>query len=89
MKKRPGRTATFGISVDEETRRILKTEADRRYGGNVSALVAAMAREARRRAAFEWILRWSNVPRMTDEERQALREDLSGETARKKKPRAA
>ena len=41
MKKRSGNTATFSISVDLETQRILKKEAARSYHGNVSALVAS------------------------------------------------
>ena len=45
MKKRSGNTATFSISVDLETRSILKKEAARSYDGNVSALVAAIAKE--------------------------------------------
>jgi hypothetical protein len=33
MRRRPGKTATFSISVDAETQRILKQEAKRSYAG--------------------------------------------------------
>jgi len=85
MKARAGKTATFSISVDEETQRILKVEAKRSYGGNVSALVTAIAREAKRQAALDWLLQRSGHAAMTDAERDALLAAIDGEPAPKKR----
>jgi post-segregation antitoxin (ccd killing protein) len=86
MKKRPGKTATFSISVDVETQRILKEEAARSYGGNVSALVAAIAKEAKRQAALDWLLEGTKV---TDEERAAFLSEIDGEKRPRKRRKAA
>lgn len=55
--KRKGATRTFSVSVSSETQRKLKAAANRAYGGNVSALIEAIAREADRQAALERLLR--------------------------------
>jgi post-segregation antitoxin (ccd killing protein) len=89
MKRRPGHTATLSISVDEETKRILKAEAKRSYGGNVSALVAAIAREAKRQAALDWLLQRSGAAPMTVKERDALLAEIDGASAPKKRRRRA
>ena len=81
MSPRPGKTATFSISVDAETRRILKREAKRSYAGNVSALVSAIAREAKRQAALDWLLQRSDTPAMTDAQRAALLAEIDARTA--------
>jgi post-segregation antitoxin (ccd killing protein) len=86
MKKRPGTTATFSISVDVETQRILKKEAARSYGGNVSALVAAIAKEARLQAALDWLLEGTKV---TPEERAAFLDEVDGKGKTRKRRRAA
>ena len=82
MKKRAGKTATFSISVDPETRRILKEEAIRSYGGNVSALVSAIAKEAKRQAALDWLLHGSDI---TERQRSAFLAEVDGKRAPKKK----
>jgi post-segregation antitoxin (ccd killing protein) len=89
MTARSGKTVTFSISVDEETQRILKVEAKRSYGGNVSALVAAIANEAKRQSALVWLLQRSNAPRMTDGERDALLAEIDGEPPVKRRRRRA
>jgi post-segregation antitoxin (ccd killing protein) len=89
MKRRPGTTATFSISVDAETQRILKSEARRSYGGNVSALVTAIAKEAKRQAALDWLLQGSGAPPMTEGERDALLAEIDGKPASKKRGRRA
>jgi post-segregation antitoxin (ccd killing protein) len=85
MSPRPGKTATFSISVDEETQRILRTEAKRSYGGNVSALVSAIAKEAKRQAALDWLLQKAAAAPMTDAERDALLAEIDGKPAPKKR----
>lgn len=85
MKPRAGKTATFSISVDEETQRILRTEAKRSYAGNVSALVAAIAKEAKRQAALDWLLQKAGAATLTDAERDALLAEIDGKPAPKKR----
>ena len=90
MRRRAGKTVTISISVDEETQRLLKAEAKRNYGGNVSALVAAIAREAKRQSALEWLLQRAGTLPMTDEDRAALLAEIDGKPSRKKRrPRVA
>jgi hypothetical protein len=55
--KRKGATRTFSVSVSDETQRKLKAAAKRAYGGNVSALIEAIALEADRQAALDRLLR--------------------------------
>jgi post-segregation antitoxin (ccd killing protein) len=82
---RSGKTATFSISVDPETQRILKLEARRNYGGNVSALVTAIAKEAKRQSALDWLLQRSGVAPMTNAERARLLAEIDGKRAPKKR----
>jgi hypothetical protein len=89
MKARTGNTATLSISVDAETQRILKAEAKRNYGGNVSALVAAVAKEAKRQGALDWLLQRSGTPPMTEIERTELLAEIDGKPAPKKRRRRA
>ena len=89
MKGRSGKTAILSISVDEETQRILKAEAKRSYGGNVSALVAAIAREAKRQSALDWLLQRSGMASMSEAERGDLLAEIDGKPAPKKRRRRA
>jgi len=89
MARRSGKTATFSISVDKETQRILKTEAKRSYGGNVSALVSAIAKEAKRQSALDWLLQRADIPSMTTDERDALLAEIDGAPPKKRRRRAA
>lgn len=85
MNRRSGKTSTVSISVDAETQAILKAEAKRGYGGNVSALVAAIAREAKRQGALEWLLAAASAPRITDPERAALLAEIDGKRPSKRR----
>ena len=55
--KRKGSTKTFSVSVSSETQQKLKAAAERSFGGNVSALIEAIALEADRHAALDRLLR--------------------------------
>jgi uncharacterized protein YbjQ (UPF0145 family) len=55
--KRKGATRTISVSVSRETQRKLKSAGNRSYGGNVSALLEAIAVEADRQAAIDRLLR--------------------------------
>ena len=85
MTARAGKTATFSVSVDAETQRILKAEAKRSYGGNVSALVSAIAKEAKRQSALDWLLQRSGAAPMTDAERDSLLAEIDGKPTRRKR----
>lgn len=87
MPRRPGNTSTFSISVDDETRKILRQEAKRSYGGNVSALVAAIAKEVKRKNAFDYLL--AGIAPMAAADRHALLDEIDGKRLPKKKRRAA
>lgn len=78
MKRRAGKTTTFSISVDSETQRLLKSEAKRIYGGNVSALVSAIAKEAKRQASLEWLIQGSGKSPMTEAEKKKLLSEIGG-----------
>jgi hypothetical protein len=80
-KKRP--VETFSVSVDARTKRILKKHADRLFGGNMSALIAAFGREAEKRDALDWLIQDSGGSTLTDELRDELDAEL-GATKRKK-----
>jgi len=56
----------------------------RSYGGNVSALVAAIAKEAKRLAALDWLLAGSDI---TDEQRGDFLAEVDGKPRPKKKTR--
>jgi post-segregation antitoxin (ccd killing protein) len=86
MRKRAGKTVTFSISVDRETERILKQEAARSYGGNVSALVAAIAKEAKRQAALDWLLEGIEI---TSAERAQFLSEIESKKRARKRRRAA
>jgi post-segregation antitoxin (ccd killing protein) len=87
MASRAGKTVTFSISVDEETQSILKSEAQRSYGGNVSALVSAIAKEAKRQAALEWLLQRAAQPPMTEGQRDSLLAEIDGAPRAKRRRR--
>ncbi len=79
--KRKRATATFSVSVSSDTRRKLRAAAKRAYGGNVSALIEAIAVEADRQAALERLLR--DAPRIDDDAYAAFLREMTG-TQRKR-----
>jgi hypothetical protein len=54
--KRTGKVETFSVSVSAETKARLRRAARQSYGGNVSALIEAIAVEADRQQALDWLL---------------------------------
>jgi hypothetical protein len=61
-RRRPGATETIGVSLDIETKRALKSLADEKHHGNVSALITEMTSDAVRQAAFERAWQWYGGP---------------------------
>lgn len=47
---------TFSVSVSPETKALLRAAADRAFGGNVSAVIEAIAVEAQRQEALDWLI---------------------------------
>lgn len=78
---------TFSVSVDANTKDILKAHADRLFDGNMSAMISAFGREAEKRDAMHWLIQDSGGSKLTDE----LREELAAEfrVTKKRKTHAA
>jgi hypothetical protein len=83
--KRTGKMETFSVSVSAETKARLRKAADRAYGGNVSALIEAIAIEADRQGALEWLL--NRVPPIDDVTFETFMKEMKG--PRRKRTRAA
>ena len=84
--KRTGKMETFSVSVSSKTKALLRKAADRAYGGNVSALIEAIAIEADRRDALDWLLR--RLPLTDDDAFEAFMREMAG-SRRKRARRAA
>ncbi|MBI5532358.1 MAG: hypothetical protein HY898_06570 [Deltaproteobacteria bacterium] len=84
--KRSGKMETFSVSVSPETRARLREAAKRAYGGNVSALIEAIAMEAERHEAIDWLL--DRVPPIDDATFEAFMKEMAG-PKRKRSRRAA
>ena len=79
MKKksrRPGATETIGVSLDPETKRVLRALAEEKHGGNVSALISDMTADAVRQAWFERAWRWYGGPEPTEAARAKIDAEL-------------
>ena len=84
-RRRPGKTETFSVSVDAETKRALRALADSDFEGNLSALVTDFAEEARRRMAAGAYLRRQRMKELTDAEADALQNEIDREVAASKR----
>ncbi|MBI3204770.1 MAG: hypothetical protein HYZ29_24760 [Myxococcales bacterium] len=88
MKRKRGPVETFSVSVDANTKRILKAHAERVFDGNMSALISAFGREAEKRDATQWLIADSGGSTLTDELREELASEFHGRK-KKRKTRAA
>ena len=84
--KRTGKTETFSVSVSAETKARLKKAADRAYGGNVSALIEAIALEADRQQALEWLLH--RAPPIDEAAYDAFVKEMAGPGKKRRKSAA-
>jgi len=84
--KRTGKTETFSVSVSSDTKRRLRRAAERVAGGNVSALIEAIALEAERQEALDWLLH--RAPPIDDRVFEAFMREMAG-PRRKRARRAA
>jgi hypothetical protein len=74
------------VSVSSETEARLRKAAERAYGGNVSAVIEAIARETDRQDALEWLL--LRAPAIDDEAFEAFMREMAG-PVKKRARRAA
>jgi hypothetical protein len=79
--RRAGATETFSVSVDPQTKQVLRRLADRDYGGNLSALVTDLASDARRRLAAARYLERQRLPEIGPSEAAAIEADIAREAA--------
>ena len=84
-RRRTGATETFSVSVDPETKAALRALADSEFGGNLSALVADLAEEARRRKAAGDFLRRHELPKLSARAAATLEAEIAAEVAAVKK----
>lgn len=66
------RTIKVSISVDRAQFKALKDRADKLYGGNVSAVIAEIAEDARRLSAWDHFVEKYDIPPLTDRERAEI-----------------
>ncbi|HEY8072770.1 MAG TPA: hypothetical protein VIF62_01640 [Labilithrix sp.] len=85
--KRKGRVETFSVSVSRQTKARLRRAAARAYGGNVSALIEAIAVEADRQDALDWLIR--RAPPVEAETFEAFMKEMAGHGRKKRSRRAA
>ena len=76
---RAGKTVTFSVSVDAETKEALHELADREFGGNMSALVTDLAAEARRRKAAGDYLKRHGIPKLARPDLDDLQAQIDAE----------
>lgn len=85
--RRKGKTVTFSVSVDRETKRLLRAIAHRSYRGNVSELITQIAMQAARQEAAAELLRLHGRPVPTDEECEAFEREIARELEAQSKPK--
>ena len=98
-RRRSGATETFSVSIDKETKTVLKERAARLYGGNMSALISDLGRHAERAEAVGRLLGRAGGSTLTDAIRRQIDAELelgwrhvrgrTKKTKRVKKNRAA
>jgi hypothetical protein len=89
MEKRAGITEKVSISLNREDLKALKTRAVRLHGGNLSAVVAELAADARQLEGMNTLVEQLGGPSLTLEARERLdREWRAAPPPLKRKPRA-
>ena len=91
MRKRAGGTVKLSISLPKETVAALRSRAERDHGGNVSAVIAELAEEARIFEAMDALIEHLGGPILTDEDRARIDAQWAGlpaKPARRKQRKA-
>jgi hypothetical protein len=84
-KTRAGKTITRSISIDAETDRLLRERADESFGGNLSSVIVAMAKDEAKRAGARAFLDRQPYARMTNDEAKEFLATHSPKKRRKAK----
>ncbi len=79
MRKRAGKTEKVSISVRRDDLAALRKRADRLYDGNVSAVIAELAADARLLEGMQGLADWLGGPSLTAEDRDALDREWRGD----------
>jgi hypothetical protein len=88
-RRRAGATETFSVSVDAATKRALKARADRLHGGNMSALITELGRDAERADAVDRLIARAGGSTLTDARRAEIDAELrEGWEHARRKPKA-
>jgi hypothetical protein len=85
MGKRAGVTAKISISLDREDLKALRRRAERLYNGNVSAVIAELAADAKLLEGMNDLVGWLGGPSLTDADRHDLDGEIHGENPGRKK----
>ncbi len=83
--KRAGTTEKISISLKQEDLKALKKRAKRLYDGNVSAVIAELAADAKLLEGMHDLVNWLGGPSLTVEDRQRIDREWRGESPAKKK----
>jgi hypothetical protein len=89
MKKRAGVTEKISISLDRDDLKALKKRAKRLHGGNVSAVVAELAADARLLEGMNDLVGWLGGPSLTDADQAKLDREMHKPSRPKKSRKAA
>jgi hypothetical protein len=89
MKSRAGVTEKISISIHRDDLKALKKRAKRLHGGNVSAVIAELAADARLLEGMNDLIDWLGGPSLTDAERKKIDRELARPRVAKKKGEAA
>lgn len=91
MKKRAGMTEKISISLDRDDLKALKRRAKRLHGGNVSAVIAELAADARLLEGMNDLVGWLGGPSLTDDDRERLDREMRRRvpSSKKKSKKAA
>ena len=86
---RSGRTKTTSFSLDDNTLKNLKALAARRHNGNVSALLAEVAKREAKFAAAEAYFEKYGIPQLTPAAIERIEAEWQGVASPKKRRRKA
>jgi len=87
MASRAGTTEKISISLNREDLKALKLRAKRLYNGNVSAVIAELAADARLLEGMHGLVNWLGGPSLTDDDRRRVDRELRGGVPVGKKPK--
>ena len=85
MSKRAGVTEKISISIPRDDLRALKKRAKRLYDGNVSAVIAELAADAKLLEGMNDLVNWMGGPSLTADDRKRIDRDLRVEARVAKK----